>query len=249
MFSDQMRALALLLLLGTACPPKKAQAELSAIQACQAGSAFPADEHLRRCAGLINEPVCRRYILELDGGVLSPTTFSTRCQREYCARFSRPIAFCRGDRGTPADLSPELDFMVALFETDHGVTAEVARSAFFEAAGRAVAGDVARVEEEHRLELREARLIVDLDGDSESISVTFVRPAGVAGFSGPSAEFAAQRCRALVSRALDGGALLAGQPVVIRAKKQVTFRSVRCLMDAAIDAGATLEDVSFSSLR
>jgi hypothetical protein len=45
--------------------------------------------------------------------------------------------------------------------------------------------------------------------------------------------------------ALDGGSLQPGQPVFIEAKKQVTFRAVRCLMDA----GSTVEDVSFSTLR
>lgn len=137
--------------------------------------------------------------------------------------------------------------MVALFETDHGVTAELARSAFFEAAGRLVAADVARLDEERRLERREARLIIDLDGDRDSTTVTFVRPDGVAGFSGPAAEFVRDRCRALVAQALDGGSLHRGEPVLIQAKKQVTFRSVRCLMDAAIDAGSTVEDVSFST--
>ena len=49
--------------------------------------------------------------------------------------------------------------------------------------------------------------------------------------------------------ALDGASLQPGQPVFIEAKKQVTIRAVRCLMDAAIDAGSTVEDVSFSTLR
>ncbi len=56
-----MRALALTLLLGTACGSK-------AMKECEAGKTFSATEHLHRCAGLIKEPNCRQDVLDLDGG-------------------------------------------------------------------------------------------------------------------------------------------------------------------------------------
>jgi hypothetical protein len=218
-----------------------------ALRECEAGRALTPAEHLRACAGLIKGPGCREYLLSLDGGAFELLDFEKRCQHEYCARFKRPNAFCSGERGTPASgFVPELDFLNAVFEVDHGDEAPKAKAAFSEAAGRELQTqvDAANAERKVRAEKqRHARLILDLVGDSENVSISFVRPEGRAGFSGPVEALGPAACRALLSRALDGGSLGAGQPVVLRAGKRVTFRSIRCVTNAVLDAGASWEDI------
>lgn len=256
-----MRALAITLLLGTSCHskvPREAESpsefapdllrDAALVKACEAGKTLPASEHLRRCSALIKQPRCRQYVFELDGGALEPSEFGERCRHEYCGRFSRPVSFCVGERGAPASYAPELDFFNAVFEVDHGARSTLAQGAFFEAAARNADAQVAALNEERRLERRRAQLILGLEGDRDLVTVTVLRPGGIPGSSGPTANFDAERCRTVISGALDGGAL-GGRPVIIEASKTVLFRSVRCLMDAARDAGATDEDISFSTSR
>ncbi|MER2561492.1 MAG: hypothetical protein ABTQ32_12250 [Myxococcaceae bacterium] len=233
-----MRALVVMLLLGTACASK-------ALEKCEAGKALSPPEHLQRCAGLIKAPTCRQYVLDLDGGALEAWAFGERCRHEYCGRFTKPVPFCTGENGTPATAyRPEFDFMAAVLELDEGTAA---RAAFFEAASRDAEARFAVFDEERRLRQREARLILKLEGDRERLELTVLRPGGVTGFSGPTADFDPERCRAVITRALDGGAL-GGKPVLIRASKKVMFRSIRCLTAAATDAGAGPDDLDIATL-
>lgn len=259
MFSRLMRALLVTLLLGTSCRSKvTSEAEspreyapdvlrdAALVKECEAGKALPASEHLHRCSALIKQPRCRQYVFELDGGALEPGEFGERCWREYCGRFSRPVSFCVGERGAPASYAPELDFFNAVFEADYGASSTLAKGAFFVAAERNAEAQIAALNEERRLERRRAQLILDLDGDSDLVTVTVLRPGGIPGFSGPTASLDAERCRAVIAGALDGGTL-SGRPVIIEAGKRVPFQAVRCLEHAASEAGATAEAVSIST--
>lgn len=218
-----------------------------ALKECEGGRALPPSQHLQRCAGLITAPACRHYVSSLDGGRLDSWEFADRCKREYCGRFSRAVPFCSGARGTPAThYEPEVDFLRAVFEADHGAASGVAMGAFLEAVRRDHEARAEAADQERHLRRREARLILDLEGDRQTITLTFVRPGGAVGFSGPVAALGPERCGALVTSALDGGSLQ-GKPVFIRSSKAIMFRSIRCVMEAAIDAGASADDIEFST--
>lgn len=229
------------MVLGASCRSKE-------LGECEAGKTLATSEHLHRCAALIKAPSCRQYVLDLDGGALRLSPFADRCRREYCGQFSRPVPLCVGKYGTPAEgYGPELDFFAAVFETDYGATSELPRSAFFEAVNRQADERSAAAAEARRQREHEARLILRLTGDGDSLNLEVLRPGGVADFAGSLADFEPDRCRALISNALDGGSL-GGKPVLIRAGKKVIFRSIHCFIGAAIEAGAAREDIDVSTL-
>jgi len=220
------------------------------LQRCQSGSSLTPWEHVQRCAPLIKASACKQHLLDLDGGLVRPWDLASACKREYCPRFERPIPYCAGEYGYPANrYAPERDFIEAMFEPDYGTAAPAMRGAFFEAVDRLNAEHLARRDEEDRQALRETRLVVHVQSDAGMLSLSVVRPAGIDPLLAAEDGLTVEACRTVMLRALDGGSLSTDDTVLIRADKHVKFRVMKSLKAAALELGASEESVSFSTLR
>jgi hypothetical protein len=225
-----------------ACTPQE-------IRACNAAATRAPADHLRVCAQLFKAEPCRRFVLDLDGGLPAPTAHVAACRADYCGRAPRPLRACAGEVGTPASgYDVEVEFYAALFEVDYGRSAQLAELAWKGAASRVF--DELKAEEDRRETARAASavLAVDLRVDGDAVALACTTPVG-----GPTLTLApdaldAARCLAFIQASLDGGAPPPDAVVRVTAAKNVKFRSVRCVMDALVEAGFADQNILFGTM-
>lgn len=219
------------------------------IRACNAAATRAPADHLRVCAQLFKAEPCRRFVLDLDGGLPAPTAHVAACRADYCGRAPRPLRACAGEVGTPASgYDVEVEFYAAMFEVDYGRSAQLAELAWKGAAARVF--DELKAEADRREAARAASavLALDLRTDGEAVALSCTTPAG-----GPTLTLAPDaldtaRCLSFIQASLDGGAPPPDAVVRVTAAKNVKFRSVRCVMDALVEAGFADQNILFGTM-
>ncbi|MBL8921249.1 MAG: hypothetical protein JNJ54_20465 [Myxococcaceae bacterium] len=238
---EKVGALFVAVALASCTPPE--------VRACNDAASMTPIEHFKACAPLFKAEPCRRYLLDLDGGLPHPSEHARACAPEYCPRMSAPVRACLGEQGTPAaGFRVEFEFYSAVFEVDYGRAAKSAEVAWFKAASRLY--DEAKAASRARDEEHEARtkLVFELRGDWQSVTIESMRPKG-----GPKVELLPtaldpEQCRSFVSASLDGGELPQGSVARLTSEKKVQFKVVRCVMEALLDAGVTPDNLLFATM-